>query len=163
MLNDTFSIRLIEPKDNRAVASIIRKVMPEFGATKEGFAIHDPEVDDMYGNYSDAKSAYFVLEKGNHLYAGAGFGPLKGGEADTCELRKMYMLENARGLGYGKKLLSLCLEEAKKNGFKVCYIETLEIMKSAKALYESFGFKPLCKPMGNTGHFGCDNWYSKEL
>lgn len=43
-----FLIRPIEARDNVAVASIIRTVMPEFGADGPGFAIHDAEVDAMY-------------------------------------------------------------------------------------------------------------------
>src|SRR5690606_41202506 len=37
------TIRKIRPEDNAAVASIIRTVMPEFGASGQGFAIHDRE------------------------------------------------------------------------------------------------------------------------
>ena len=38
-------LRPIQPQDDAAVASIIRTVMPEFGADGPGFAIHDPEVN----------------------------------------------------------------------------------------------------------------------
>jgi putative acetyltransferase len=158
-----FTIRKIVKTDNAAVADLIRKVMPEFGATKEGFAIHDAEVDDMHGTYSTKKSIYFVLEKDGKVVGGAGIAPLQGGDKATCELRKMYFFPEARGFGLGQKLLELCLEEAKKFGFRKCYLETLERMHQAQSLYKSFGFKPLCKPMGNTGHFGCDSWYLKDL
>ena len=47
-----YVIRPIEPRDEAAVATIIRKVMPEFGAVGEGFAINDPEVDWMHRAYS---------------------------------------------------------------------------------------------------------------
>lgn len=40
-------IRAISKKVNVAVARVIRTAMPEFGAGGQGFAIHDPEVDDM--------------------------------------------------------------------------------------------------------------------
>src|SRR5690348_7685305 len=36
-----FLIRPIEPRDDEAVARVIRAVMPEFGAAGPGFAIHD--------------------------------------------------------------------------------------------------------------------------
>ena len=41
------SIRPIAPTDDAAMAAIIRAVMPEFGASGDGFAINDPEVDWM--------------------------------------------------------------------------------------------------------------------
>ena len=42
-----YLIRPIAPGDDAAVASVIRTVMPEFGAVGSGFAISDPEVDWM--------------------------------------------------------------------------------------------------------------------
>ena len=42
-----FTMRPIEPRDDAAMARIIRTVMPEFGADGPGFAIHDAEVDTM--------------------------------------------------------------------------------------------------------------------
>ena len=39
-------------EDNAAVATVIRTVMPEFGACGEGFAINDPEVDYMHRAYA---------------------------------------------------------------------------------------------------------------
>jgi hypothetical protein len=36
-----YLIRPIEPRDDAAVAAIIRAVMPEFGAVGDGFAIND--------------------------------------------------------------------------------------------------------------------------
>jgi len=53
-------IRPIEPRDDAAVARVIRTVMPEFGADGPGFAIHDAEVDAMHAAYSQPRSAYFV-------------------------------------------------------------------------------------------------------
>ena len=46
-MTTNFLIRPIEPRDDVAVASIIRTVMTEFGADGPGFAIHDHEVDHM--------------------------------------------------------------------------------------------------------------------
>ena len=43
-----FSIRPITTADDAAMAAIIRGVMPEFGATGDGFAINAPEVDWMH-------------------------------------------------------------------------------------------------------------------
>ena len=46
-LHDGFAIRTITQADDAAMATIIRTVMPEFGAVGSGFAISDPEVDWM--------------------------------------------------------------------------------------------------------------------
>ena len=50
-------LRPIRPADRAGVAHLIRTVMPEFGAKGPGFAILDPEVDDMFGAYRGPKAA----------------------------------------------------------------------------------------------------------
>src|SRR5262245_3536739 len=124
-------VRPLQQKDNAAVGNIIRTVMPEFGASGQGFAIHDKEVDDMFGEYTKARSAYFVWEENDKIIGGGGVAPLAGGDPDTCELKKMYFLSEGRGKGLGQAILSQCLKSAKAIGFKYCYLETFNTMKSA--------------------------------
>ena len=58
-----FGLRLAQPADDGAIASIIRSVMPSFGACGPGFAINDPEVDAMSSAYRRPRAAYFVVEQ----------------------------------------------------------------------------------------------------
>ena len=162
-MDDLITIRPIRPEDDAAVAAIIRAVMPEFGAEGPGFAITDPEVDHMSAAYAAPRSAYFVVTDGARVIGGGGVAPLEHGDGDTCELRKMYFLPEARGRGAGAALLSRCLERARAFGFTTCYLETLARMDAARKLYARFGFRPLCAPMGKTGHFGCDSYYALDL
>lgn len=156
-------IRPIRREDNAAVAHIIRTVLTEHGCTGPGFAIHDPEVNCMFETYQLPRSAYFVVEENSVVIGGGGVAPLKGADADVCEMQKFYFLPGARGRGYGKMILDLCLQAAKDFGFKQCYIETLPSMKAATSLYERAGFVQLAAPMGATGHHACDRWYVREL
>ncbi|MHA6204156.1 GNAT family N-acetyltransferase [Dyella soli] len=158
-----FLIRPIESCDNPAVANIIRTVMPEFGADGPGFAIHDAEVDTMYDAYARSRSAYFVVERDGVVIGGGGIAPLEGGDADVCELRKMYFLPQARGIGAGSAMMLRCLDAARAHGFRRCYLETLTGMDAAQALYRRHGFTTLCAPMGGTGHFSCDQFFIREL
>ena len=158
-----YQIRPIEPRDDAAVAAIIRQVMPEFGAGGEGFAIHDAEVDAMSAAYAQPRCSYFVVERGGAVVGGGGVAPLAGGEADVCELRKMYFLPAARGIGAGSAMMQCCLDAARAHGFRRCYLETLTGMDAAQALYRRSGFAPICAPMGGTGHNGCDRWFIRDL
>ena len=158
-----FSIRPINANDDATIAEIIRKVMPEFGAVGDGFAINDPEVDWMSRAYSENRSAYFVVVMNGVVKGGGGIAPLTGGDPDTCELRKMYFLPDCRGLGAGTALMSRCLQAARQHGFKRCYLETLDSMKDAQSLYERTGFKKQSGTLGDTGHGGCDTFYVLEL
>jgi putative acetyltransferase len=137
--------------------------MPEFGACGPGFAINDAEVDTMCAAYRIPRAAYFVLRKDGRIVGGAGVAPLAGSCADTCELRKMYLLAEARGFGQGERLLRHCLSEARRLGFTTCYLETTSKMVQAHRLYEKLGFTPRSTPCGATGHFSCDRWYEMPL
>ena len=158
-----FLIRPITVSDDAAMAAIIRRVMPEFGADGPGFAIHDAEVDRMCEAYAQLHSAYFVVERDGQVIGGGGVAPLQNGEADVCELRKMYFLPEARGIGAGSAMMQRCLDAARAFGFRRCYLETLTGMDAAQALYTRSGFTALRAPMGGTGHFSCDRFFILEL
>jgi len=157
------TIRPIEPSDDGRMASIIRTVMTEYGAVGEGYSIMDPEVDEMAEAYAGPGAAYFVALVDGEIVGGAGIGPLVGGPEDVCELKKMYLLETARGQGLGHRLMELCLDAARTAGYARCYLETLGHMTEARRLYERNGFTPIDAPMGATGHTGCNGWYIRDF
>jgi putative acetyltransferase len=157
-------LRPIEPRDDAAMASVIREVMPEFGAGGAGFAIRDAEVDWMSRAYAAARSCYLVVVDDTDVpLGGGGLAPLAGGDADTCELRKMYFRRVARGRGAGRALLSRLLDEARARGFRRCYLETLTGMDAAQHLYQALGFRRIAGARGCTGHFACDRFFELEL
>ena len=158
-----FEIRPITPADDAAMAQVIRTVMPEFGASEPGFAIHDPEVDTMSAAYSQPRHAYFVVTRAGTVVGGAGVGPLVGAAPSVCELRKMYFRPEARGRGLGEQLLRRCLDAARSLGFETCYLETLTGMDAAQRLYARLGFQRIDAPLGSTGHFGCNRFYTLDL
>lgn len=159
----TLALRPIRPEDDAAVSRIIRTVMPSFGAKGPGFAINDPEVDAMSAEYSKPRSSYVVVvtEEGT-VVGGGGVAPLAGGDGTTCELKKMYFLDKARGQGVGERLLRHLLDEAKRHGFSRMYLETLTGMDAAIKLYRKLGFVE-GKRCGATGHFGCDQFFERAL
>ena len=161
--HSAYLIRPISPQDNEAVAAIIRYVMPEFGADGPGFAIHDSEVDDMAGAYARPGCAYFVVEHEGSVAGGGGVAPLHDDEPGTCELRKMYFLPKLRGKRAGDALITHCLEHARRLGYRQCYLETLSGMDAAQSLYEKHGFARIPAALGNTGHFGCNRFYLRDL
>jgi putative acetyltransferase len=158
-----FAIRPITAAGDAAMASIIREVMPEFGAVGDGFAINDPEVDWMSRAYAQPRSAYFVLEREGIILGGGGVAPLAGADGTVCELRKMYFLPQARGLGAGSAMMARCLQAARGFGFRHCYLETLCGMDAAMRLYERSGFRRIDAPLGDTGHGGCNTFYLLDL
>lgn len=161
--DDAFLLRPIRSSDDAIVAAIIREVMPSFGAGGDGFAINDPEVDWMSRAYALPRHAYFVIEREGRVLGGAGVAPLAGADASICELRKMYFLPEARGIGAGTAMMALCLDAARGFGYSHCYLETLTGMDEAQRLYQRSGFQRIDGPLGTTGHGGCNRFYLRTL
>lgn len=164
-LQSEYLFRPIQPEDNVAVMRLIQQVLKEYGADRPGFAFADPELKDMYGTYHNENACYFVVERkqDKRILGGAGITPLRGADSSTCELVKMYLSADARGLGLGYHLMNKALARAKEMNYEQCYLETLRSMGKANNLYIKFGFQPLEAPRGDTGHHGCDLWYIKSL
>jgi putative acetyltransferase len=162
-LQSNHVIRPIQKQDNAPVARLIREVMTEFQAVGNGYSIVDPEVDEMYASYNNNRSCYYVIVLDKEVVGCGGIAPLTGGDKFTCELRKMFFLTETRGLGLGRRLLLLLMNEARKRNHKKCYIETLDRMSLANDLYRESGFELLNRPIGNTGHSSCNRWYLMHL
>lgn len=160
---NSIEIRAIQKKDNPEVAAMIREVLIEQKAPQEGTAYADKSLDEMYEVYTNHKSAYFVLLEEGQIKGSVGIAPLEGGSAEICELQKMYFKPDVRGRGLGVRMMETCLDFAKENNFKSCYIETLPWMKAAQKLYQRTGFKKIDQRLGETGHYACTVWMLKKL
>ena len=156
------TFRLVRASDDTALAAIIRSGMAEFGICGEG-PDSDPEVHSISTAYSGPRAAYFVVESGGRVLGGGGIGPIEGEPDDVCELRKMYLRPESRGLGAGRQLLELCLDAARERGYHRCHLATLGRMDRARLLYDRAGFRQLDHEVPGSGHLGCDAWYALEL
>jgi putative acetyltransferase len=150
------TFRPIQPSDNPTLAFIIRATLAEFGANHPGTVYYDSATDSLFELFQKDSSAYFVAEIDGKIVGGGGIYPTDGLPVDTCELVKMYLLPEARGIGLGRKLIEKCLDTAREKGFARIYLESMPELNLALKMYEKFGFEYLCEPLGNSGHYGCD-------
>jgi len=158
-----YNLRKTLPSDNEQIANIIRTVLIEFGGNKPGTAFSDYDTDHIFEAYQKQGQIYYVVELDGKLIGGCGIKQLESDNIEICELQKLYILSSARGLGIGKLLVEKCLDFAKENAYKKCYLETFPNMHAAISLYQKYGFRLLDAPTGNTGHCGCDVWMMKDL
>jgi putative acetyltransferase len=157
------SIRLIEPKDNVALAAVIRAALTEFGANKPGTVYFDPTTDNLSALFETPGSVYYVAEKDNQILGGCGIFPTVGLPDKTCELVKLYLAPEARGTGLGKALMLKAMAWAKESGYIQVYLETMPELSNAVTMYEKLGYNRLPKSLGNSGHDGCSIWMLKAL
>mmetsp|Transcript_37250 Transcript_37250/g.69396 ORF Transcript_37250/g.69396 Transcript_37250/m.69396 type:complete len:181 (-) Transcript_37250:257-799(-) len=64
---------------------------------------------------------------------------------DVCELVRMSVSEDARGLGVGTKLYKVLEDFAREKGMKRIVLSTLEDMLQAVGLYKKLGFRLMMK------------------
>ncbi|PKG83788.1 GNAT family N-acetyltransferase [Colwellia sp. 75C3] len=159
----SYEIKPIKAHQDLQVCEIIKKVGAEFGAVGEGFGPSDAEVNAMSEHYkNEDASCYLVATIEEKIVGGCGIAAFNDSD-EICELRKLFLLPESRGLGLGKKLTDHCLAFAKAQGYKQCYLDTLTSMTSAISLYENLGFIHLDNPLAGTIHSGCDVWMLKQL
>jgi GNAT superfamily N-acetyltransferase len=80
----------------------------------------------------------------------AGCIALRKFEDDVCEMKRLYLRENARGHGLGNKLIQKLIEEARSIGYKKMRLDTYPPkMRKAVNLYETHGFRPIEKYYNN--------------
>lgn len=158
-----FEIYPLKPEQDADIARIIRSVGAEYGAIGEGFGPSDAEVAVMSQHYRDEHaSRYLVAALNGLVVGGCGIAPFADSRR-TCELKKLFLLNEGRGRGIGKALATQCLAYAREQGYIECYLDTLSSMKAAIALYEKLGFTHLDRPLEGTVHGGCDVWMLKQL
>src|SRR5690606_7374760 len=118
-----YQIRAIRPSDNPTLAGIVRNTLAEFGANKPGTVYFDSTTDALYELFKQPGASYFVVEIDGKIAGGAGIYPTQGLPPDTCELVKMYLIPEARGLGLGRTLIEKSIELAKDLGYRKIYLE----------------------------------------
>ncbi len=104
--------------------------------------------------------AYLEVDGGDLVPVGCGgirrIGPL------SCELKRMFVREEARGRGIARDLLAGLEERAAAAGFTVMQLETGTAQPEAIALYESCDYQPIA----NYGAYADDprsRCYAKSL
>ena len=135
-------IRPAIASDAPAVRDLVVEVLTEFGLAHDPSGT-DSDLDDIRQSYRRGGGEFWVVEDDRGRLVGTcGVWP-DPDDRDRCELRKMYLLPEARGRGLGRRLLDLSLARARQGSWKRMELETHHTMTDAIGLYERAGFRPL--------------------
>ena len=135
-----FLIRNWQKRDRTLTASIIATVLAEYGLNWEPTGA-DEDVLEVEKYYLAAGGEFWVIEQQEQIVGTGAYYPIKRGK-NAVEIRKMYLLPAARGIGLGKYLLQELENAIACQGYEQIWIETASVLTSAVKLYETSGYQP---------------------
>ena len=101
--------------------------------------------------------AFVVVREDGRPVAGGGIRRLSEG---VCEIKRMYVLPEARGRGHGRRVLEALETAASRLGYRRARLDAAQSMTTAMGLYESAGYRPIPDYNGNSY---ASFWGEKEL
>lgn len=81
-----------------------------------------------------------------------GCGMMKCLDAETGELKRLFVSDSARGTGAGRRLVEARIDAARAMGLKRLVADTLSPNVEMRALYPKLGFTELSEPFETTTH-----------
>lgn len=152
-----YLIRDWQNSDHLAAATVIERVLMEYNLPWQPEEA-DKDVLEIEQFYTSVGGEFWVVEYQNQIVGTAAYYPCLN-SATRVEIRKMYLLPQARGKGVGKFLLKELEAVIKDRGFQEILLETASILKEAVSLYEKYGYQPITEVETKR----CDRAYHKLL
>jgi GNAT superfamily N-acetyltransferase len=101
------------------------------------FQDFEKELETLPGKYAPPEGTIILASVNGRP---AGCVALRKIDADSCEMKRLFVRDSFRGSGIGRELVHRIIKEAVSYGYKKMLLDTLESMKSARKLYEDAGF-----------------------
>ncbi len=98
----------------------------------------EEELKSLPGKYAPPDGRLYIVKYDNKF---SGCIALRKLEDGICEMKRLYLREELRGKGIGRKLVEKIINDAKEIGYEKMRLDTIkEKMPNAVDMYERYGF-----------------------
>ncbi|KAF1018616.1 MAG: Mycothiol acetyltransferase [Paracidovorax wautersii] len=133
-------------RDERAYEQA-RHIFAEYGQSLSldlEFQNFDEELRQLPGEYVDPYGVLLLAKVDDDVAGCCALRPLVSSDyANACELKRLYVRKPYRGFGLGRQLTEAVLDAARRRGYSTVLLDTLDVMESARALYQDLGFEDI--------------------
>lgn len=141
MKRHEFTIAAATPREIAEIAVLFHAYEAHIGVdlSYQGFA---DEVATLPGKYAPPRGQLLLARNAQ----GAAIGCVALRPMDTagcCEMKRLFVSAQGRGLGLGRALAEAVIAEAARLGYAELRLDTLPSMHEAIALYRKLGFVPI--------------------
>jgi GNAT superfamily N-acetyltransferase len=149
-------IRSYEPADRAGVVALIVKTLAEFGFTADVGGLEEDlaAIEERY--VASKRGGFWVAMESGRV---VGTVAVRTKDVTTCELKRLYVSDQARGQGLGQKLYARTEDFARSAGYHRIWLDSSRRFTGARRLYERNGFV-LLEELQNDWE---DNCYEKLL
>ena len=126
------------PDDAAVVEAIFREYIAS-PTVSLAFQDYEPELAALPGKYAAPRGQLLLAWHGERAVGCAAFREI---DATTCEMKRVYVRPDARGLNVGRQLVERLLRDAKAAGYARMCLDVLPEFVAARQLYGSLGFAP---------------------
>ena len=101
----------------------------------------EDELKNLPGKYAAPKGRLYLAQVSNMVAGCIALRPL---EPDVCEMKRLFVREEFRGLQIGRMLIERLIDDAREIGYTAMRLDTFPPkMGKAVQLYESYGFREI--------------------
>lgn len=129
--------------DSAAHTEVARRLFSEYAAGLDvdlSFQDFARELRELPGDYAPPAGCLLLAFDGIEP---AGCVALRKLDEETCEMKRLFIRPQFRGVGLGNRLAQAVIGKAREIGYQRMRLDTLPSMQAAASLYRALGFREI--------------------